>query len=256
MDRLKEEIIKLLWKRFINQIENEWQDKYTSHGLDINSIDAPTKFAWDVCNNMKSYFAEKRIKVKMINPYTLHNYFQRGGFSIKMKLGTLDLFSMYLGYERFSGFMKENEKSSIISSAEEENIKTLINEANKLEFDIYKSIPELEGMSKLRNYFTANGTALKLIKGYIDGILRNGRKLRLPGSFFEILSIETINISNDRAEVKTQEKWRLLWYKIVSDKNEAIYDILNEQMYYLKKIKGEWKIQHNEYSGKLEKIVD
>ncbi len=114
MDILKNIYVKMLWKRFINRLEQEWEEKYSIHGPDIYHLNTPTKFAWAVHSSMETSFSTKEMKVKMINPYTLHHYFQQRGFPTGVKTSTLDLFSMYLGYERFSDFIKKNKKKAIL----------------------------------------------------------------------------------------------------------------------------------------------
>jgi hypothetical protein len=292
----------LLWAQFINRIQNEWQAKYNSYGAAMDRMEFPTKFAQAVYADMVSYFANQKINVKVVNYLTLHSYFQQRGFSAKLKMGTLDVFSMYLGYEDFSDFIKKNKKEDLHTEAalpqkeyeisekvkksflrwlfkalltpllalktlffaalskkratEEGQLVHLIHKASALEFSLYSAIPYSKDTVKLSEYFTLDGTALQLIKGYMDGGLRNGRKLRIPGSFFEIVEVKIIRIAKDEALVKTEEKWRLLWYEMKTDKNDIVYDVLNTQMYYLKKVGGKWKIDRNEYSGKAESIVD
>ena len=272
MDALKEDGIRLLWERFINRINNTWQEKYSSYGAALETVDAPTKFAQAVYADMVSYFTKNRINAKVVNPLTLHRYFQQGGFPLSIKSGTLDLFSMYLGYKWFSDFIEKNKASIVpkegnssgenkakplnMDPVEEAEITALIRGSNALQFQLYKSVPHTKDMLRLSNYFTSEGPAIQLIKGYIDKTLRNRRKLRVSGSFFDILHIKIIAVTYNKAEVETEEKWRLLWYDMKTNKDKIIYDVLNRQTYYLRKIEGKWKIHLNEYPGKAENILD
>lgn len=309
MDKLKEEAVKLLWERFINRIRIEWQEKYTRHGPDVNTIDAPTKFAWDVCSTMKSYFAEKGIRVKMINPYTLHHYFQQGGFPTRIKTGTLDIFSVYLGYKRFSDFVRKNEKKILKKTVtpeqqqnkvarkrkrislpfffgvimvvlslviwkilfsttskpgvedeitnvklirmtiHEDEITNLINRSNFVEFNLYRSVPHINDTINLSDYYISGGPATKVIKSELEDASSNNRRLRISNSFFRVLDIKIIDISGDRAIVYTKEKWCLLWYKENTDEDDFVYNVVNEQIYDLRKIHGKWKIHNNDYKG-------
>lgn len=272
MEDLREVGINMLWEQFINHIKDDWPKKYVSYGPDMNIVNAPIKFAQTVYADMEAYFKKAHLNIRPVNPLTLHHYFQQHGFPLGIKTGTLDLFSMYLGYKRFSDFTEKNkihifnriENSDTKSTGHKQfippeealKITTLIREAGALEFYLYKSAPHSGEVDKLTEYFTLDGPALQLIRGSLENVIRTGRKLRIPGSFSEIIKVEIVFVSKDRAEVKTEEKWRLLWYNMETNKNNVIYDVLNTQAYYLRKIEGKWKIYHNEYPGKLEPIVD
>ncbi len=272
MEKTNELLAGELWQQFTNHIKREWAAKYRLYGASIETVAFPTKFAQAVYAELVSRFAKQPFLVKIPHYLSLHRLFQQGGFPAGAKTGTLDLFARYLGYRHFSDFAAKNRpmpdapvgfsypratgKHGGIDLAEAEKLKTLIEKAAALEFHLYQSAPQHEtAMEKLVDFYTFDGPAAQLIKGYLDSAVRNGRQLRVPGSFFEIFSMHCTYLSAETAYVETEEKWRLLWYKTATDQDDMLYDVLNKQLYYLRKTGGEWKIHHNEYAGKIEKIA-
>lgn len=272
MEKINELLIRELWRQFTNQLQREWAAKYRLYGASLETVAFPTKFAQAVYAELVSHFAKQSFSVKIPHYLSLHRLFQQGGFPAGVKTGTLDLFAQYLGYRYFADFTAKNrplpdalvtlsypqevEKPSGIDMEEAEKLKDLIEGAATLEFHLYQSVPQHEAdMEKLSDFYTPNGPAAQLIEGYLGSAVRNGRQLRLPGSFFEIFSMRCISMFAETAQVETEEKWRLLWYKTAMGQDDLLYDVLNKQLYYLRKIDGVWKIHHNEYAGKVEKIA-
>lgn len=315
MDSIRTIYISILWQYFVKHIRSEWPQKYSSYGSALENVDIPTKFAQAVYADMSSYFRRRSLNVKVLNYLTIHHYLQRDGFSERVKMGTLDIFSMYLGYKSFSDFIekhealdpevhvesfgisknpeKENknikrniykfsEKISLYNAVfifvgiflgifipsqfnsklllnnhllEREKIIDLIHATNEFEFSLYKSVPNVEDTFKLDDFFTKHGTNIILIKEYLSSPISKNRKLRHSGSFFDILSIDIISISKNKAIAKTKEKWRLMWYNVYTGKDEYLYDVFNNQTYYLEKINERWKIRLNQYEGEAKTIT-
>jgi len=132
-------------------------------------------------------------------------------------------------------------------------ITSLIQSANQAEFNIYMNVPEIDS-TELDLYYTENSVSRASILGGAIKRARCRTRLRTKQSAFNILETEVINVKNNEAKVKTKEKWNLIWYSEVTNKDSIYYDHLNSQEYFLIKKNGRWKIQVNEYKGNAEMV--
>ena len=106
--RISSEFINLLWQQFIHKINSEWATKYTSYGTDINQLNSSIQFSRAVQQDMSTTLKQLGFNETVMNPLTLHHYFKAKGLSVNTKKGTLDIFSKYLGYDRWTDFVEKN----------------------------------------------------------------------------------------------------------------------------------------------------
>lgn len=129
-----------------------------------------------------------------------------------------------------------------------EDLKSLIENANRAEFAGYRYYLTAEVMEDIDRYFTFNGTAKKHMIGLLNSMAQKNYKLVMPQSYQTLIDIDIIEKNDTVIKLKTTEKWYLLW--CIPDKPEGLeYDILNEQDYNLKLEDNKWKVDYNHYKG-------
>lgn len=301
----KEVLIQELWHQLTNKITEEWEEKYLSYGLGLSQLKSPTKFAQALHSDIYKQFKARNVKANVVNHLTIHSYFKQGGFSANAKVGTLDLFCKYLGYERWTDFVQKNKDNLSYQDAHiqpafasveqntyrnkkwwipvlsglvlllggffifsqfsphhtaaatnEKLYENIIREAAQLEFSLYKAVPNIQDTALLKKHFTQNGSAKQSILGSLNRAIRNNRKLRIPPSAFDILEVNFVSKSKDKVTLKTEERWHVLWYDTENDKDERLYDEVNQQTYILVKEDDVWKIQTNVYKGEPKEVLD
>lgn len=165
-------------------------------------------------------------------------------------LKTLDKLSIFLGYKDLNEFIQKSNIKEI------DNPKTEINE----DFEFFKKI--------IVDYSIAEFESLKLLPvSNIDGLKKNifegsplleristysklyeKKKYRLitenNRSNYEIYGYKIISQDENMIVIKTDEFWNLAFEKMDTEE-KLIFNKLNSQIYFIKKIKGIWKIWDN-----------
>ena len=176
-------------------------------------------------------------------------------FSLKTKsivscFGILFFLIVYLIYKNHQ--LSKNFSSATISSQEESEIKSIIEKGNEIEYNLYKSIPQLSDTSLLTYYYTNQGSGRKNIITTLKRLKSNSVILDTDDSKRELNANEIyLNRINEKTiKAKTVEKWRLSWKDSISGRSTTIYDVLNNQLYHLVKTNEGWRIEDNKYDGK------
>lgn len=165
-------------------------------------------------------------------------------------LKTLDKLSIFLGFKDLNEFIQKS------------NIKELDNPKTEIEedFEFFKKI--------IVDYSIAEFESLKLLPvSNIDGLKRNifegsplleristysklyeKKKYRLitenNRSNYEIYGYKIVSQDENMIVIKTDEFWNLAFEKIDTEE-KLIFNKLNSQIYFIKKINGIWKIWDN-----------
>ena len=125
----------------------------------------------------------------------------------------------------------------------------LIRAANAAELAAYKTVPrgDTTGLSR---YFLPSGTAYPNI---VDRVFRKSEEkaqLRVPPSDYDIVELQLVAYTDSTAELRTKEIWQLQWY-IPDQPLGAVYDVLNEQQYFLELGADQrWRVKGNHYQGR------
>ena len=139
------------------------------------------------------------------------------------------------------------------SKSEKTYFKNLIDSAGIVELNLYES-SDTSRLNELDPYFTERGQARSTIFGEMDKTLRESRKLRKLQSHRRIIDWKFLKKNKEEVHVQTREKWKLVWFNPLTDKDISKYDTTNNQLYILTRESGSWKIDLNDYNGKKQKI--
>jgi hypothetical protein len=256
------------------KIYNEWDTKWSAICVyDSDKINRKAKFyeALAVDISHKSKITVSRDTVQRFNK-------NMGGDSNV----SLQAFSKYLGFDSFEQFESSLKKSinkrlkpktilfpaailTIIALSyqflyepyqiKKQIISTIIS-ANQCQFNAFKNL-NLNDTIKIDKFYHKLGSARKSIVTLLRESSKNARRIDFPTdnpSFYTIHDARVIELTQINAIIKTTEHWFLKWYDVELKKYTVSYDLKNEQIYELEKIKNEWKIKNNFYEGKATKI--
>jgi len=136
-------------------------------------------------------------------------------------------------------------------------IEELVKEAIATEFAAYRSIPNTDpSLESLKDYFLEDQAAYKRIKRVLHNekirkwVLTNENNI----SAAELLEFECNYIDSNLASVNTKEHWVINWYDTKINEYAYLYDTINTQTYYLKKINDRWKVTINDYDTNKDRV--
>lgn len=303
-DLLFEDYTDELWVQFKDKIKNEWSEKYQHFGNPdiILNGSASINFAKAIQNDMIVFYKKQSLNIIPLNPQTLYNYFQANALPKKVKTGTLDTISRYIGYQRWSDFQTQQKQrfskrppppqsnpihsdawptvdrknsiitilsillfifmglflldcyqdsqNEIITDTEKSAIRSLIKSATNLEFNLYRSIPELKDTQFLDRFFMPQGKAKQKIIDVLKTRKNQATHLKKTASNYKVKheGIDFIHKKANRFKIGTIEFWKLVWVDI-NDNVVITYEEVNRQTYILKKINNSFKIEENIYFG-------
>jgi hypothetical protein len=284
----KEALAINIWQDFIQKITSEWT-KYEQHGS-FESARYKGNFFEEVVADMKKADPNHRY---IVSPSSLRTYFLTDGFPKVVKDKTLQSFTRYLGFETLRSYQltleaaqkiaKENPKEPLDKPLISQEIKptrnyyhiiflilipllilgvySLFNQdqsieetiylANQSQFNAYKNLLQSDTLS-LNKYYCKKGTAKSKILGVLAKRTLMDSELQIPPSSFAILETEILEETEEIVKVRTKEYWVLKWLEKTTGK-ELHYDKVSDQIYFLTKEDGKWKIDSNDYNYKLSK---
>jgi len=136
-------------------------------------------------------------------------------------------------------------------------IEDVVKRAISTEFEAYNSVPNTDtSLESLKEYFIEDQAAYKRIKRVLHNekirkwILTNENN----SSSAELLDFECNYIDNDLASINTKEHWNIQWYDTKINEYAYLYDTINTQTYYLKKVDDKWKVIINDYDSNKERV--
>lgn len=229
----------------------------------------------DVFGRVLKEFIDKETGEKNpINHRTVLNILN-AGLAPNARASTLEIIAKFLGYGGFDSFSKtSSDKPSrnslniilavvltvccmgavvlfFLSRNQENEVRKIIENANRAQFEAYKALPEIN-TKDLRKYYTDKGSALKVIEDILKRSSKLKRVINLPAdnpSYYTVYEINILKQEEDKILAESKEHWYLRWYNIESDKYEKKYDETNTQLYILRKEKDQWKIDANDFTG-------
>ena len=134
---------------------------------------------------------------------------------------------------------------------QDQSIEETIYLANQSQFNAYKNLLQSDTLS-LNKYYCKKGTAKSKILGVLAKRTLMDSELQIPPSSFAILETEILEETEEIVKVRTKEYWVLKWLEKTTGK-ELHYDKVSDQIYFLTKEDGKWKIDSNDYNYKLSK---
>ncbi len=203
-----------------------------------------------------------------------------GGIAPNARLSTLDTIAKFCGYDGHASFLESRpsytkplKKSYLLWVAAAvlllagvlvfwkitptPDIHRIIHHANQAQFEAYRALPEVK-TDELKKYYTENGSAYKVIVDILERSAAQNRVITEPENNPSYYTIHEIKIlkKNGRIVAETQEHWYLRWYCLTTHTFIKKYDETNRQIYILRKVKGVWKIDANDFEGTAEVIKD
>ena len=140
----------------------------------------------------------------------------------------------------------KNTPRSIPSTDTEQNMKTLITKAMKIEFDLYKQLPAFQPELLHATFFDKEAAFKEIFYNLLTASKRNWTidSPHNPSSKDLIdCSIKQINATT--AQVLTKESWSLWWWHILEQKMIHVHKAISTHTYLLEKIGDQWKIKTN-----------
>jgi len=123
-----------------------------------------------------------------------------------------------------------------------EEIKQLIINANKLEFDLSRIPVNIEDQKKLDWYFSNNSVAKKKIEATVKNLNTRPRRFsEEESSYYSTVKMNTYEREGDKITINTIESWRQVWYNTETEERYA-YATDGKQTYLIIKEEGKWKI--------------
>jgi len=166
-------------------------------------------------------------------------------YSMSIAVLMMILFSSLYSYLNFK------EKSDC------QKIGEVISKAISTEFEAYQSVPNTApSLESLKEYFLVDHIAYKKIKKILHKetirkwVLTNENNI----SSAELLTFKCNYIDSDLASVNTKEHWVIHWFDTNINEYAFLYDTINTQTYYLKKIEDKWKVSINEYDANKDRV--
>lgn len=170
-------------------------------------------------------------------------------------LKTLDKICIFLGYRNLNDYISQHKKTIITDNKVDNNPFSLdiIYNYCKAEFECLTKLPQSDPTPLLKFVFE-DSPLYDRVKDFLD--VHKEKKLRLitknNRSNFEVFDITNISDDVDSKAFRTQEFWNLIFE---TEENEVDYFVnrLNTQIYFIKKINGQWKIwdNYNPNAGEL-----
>lgn len=161
-------------------------------------------------------------------------------------LKTLDKICIFLGYSDLnsyiSSFKNTPEKSA---NGAQDFTAEIIHNYCRAEFECLKKMPEID-FSLLLQYVFENSPLYHRITTFIKEHRDKNLKLITENnrSNFEIFDVTVVEDEENSKALKTQEFWNL-FFENSEGKIDYFVNRLNQQMYFIKKIDGVWKIWDN-----------
>lgn len=161
-------------------------------------------------------------------------------------LKTIHKLCIFLGYFDFNEYIINNQKIKSISTCEDHFTvyKDLVYNFCNKEVEAIKKLPEID-ITFLKPYVFEESKLLEKTKNYLKKYKEAGfhYDMSYEQPSFELLSCELISDDEEMKIIKTHEHWDMV-LKTNTDKT-LIYKVINNQIYYIKKEGGDWKIWDN-----------
>jgi len=111
----------ILWQDFKAKVVEDWKTKYEDYGKSIDNIQVSTKFSQALSSDIKKHLTAQNLQYKVPHHLTIDKYLKQDGFPTNVQEASLNVFSIYLGYESWHNFTKEKNRnlSSETSSPED-----------------------------------------------------------------------------------------------------------------------------------------
>ncbi len=258
----------------------EFYDTDFSHHPDFTGSFETDKIKDSFGRALKAHIENETAISNPFNHRTLINMV-KSGIAPNAKNHTLNTLSRFCGYPDFDTFCNAGTGHSqkdpqnrrlawgvaILALAliywgitrtdpQQKAIFIVIEKANQAQFEAYRKLPEVF-TDDLKKYYTAEGSACKVIEDILKRSAEKNRTIHLPAgnpSYYTLHDMKLISRDSDKAIMETREYWYLRWYNTETGAYEIKYDVFNTQVYILRKDGRGWKVHANDYTGTAEVI--
>ncbi|MES2544882.1 MAG: hypothetical protein V4548_08345 [Bacteroidota bacterium] len=164
-------------------------------------------------------------------------------------LKSLDKIAIFLGYPNLNAFLN---KETIVPSKPDINkndlflsFQQLIKNSCEDEFKQLKKLPAIDLEDYPKYTFHESPLKKRLIENlYLNSKLDYRINIKSEKSNYELFDFKIIKIDQNEAVISVKEFWNLDW---VDNKGNiiSVFNNLNRQTYFIKKIDDQWKIWDN-----------
>lgn len=166
-------------------------------------------------------------------------------------LKSLDKIAIFLGHPNLNAFLnKDAVNTKPINNTQDENhlfvlFQELIKNSCQDEFNQLKKLPEIELEDYPRYTFHDSPLKKRLIENlYLNSKLSYRINVKSNKSNYELFDFKIVKIEEDSAVISVEEFWNLDW--VDKDNNiVCVFNNLNRQTYFMRKIEDVWKIWDN-----------
>lgn len=183
-------------------------------------------------------------------------------------LKSLDKLAIFIGYPSLNSFLNneaiDTNKSPELESENEPAsfFEELIADYCQEEFNCLQKLPEVN-VTSLSKFFFTEGPLSKRITDIIENYSKLNYHLNCTNnrSNFEIYDFKVSSITETIAIITVKEFWNLEW-KDENDNITIVFNKVNRQTYFIKKIGAIWKIwdnynpDYNEISTKINLAIE
>lgn len=201
--------------------------------------------------------AQIRLRGTTISARTLNNIY-KGVYKLSYPidprtLNTLSKIVFFLGHESWDNFVSSSNTIAEKKHKKKNNKEKIIALIESAAFAKFKSLHLLPktDFKLLNSYYLEDGSALKEVKDTIKYHKKNnwGLSNSYNPSTYEIINLDILKKSKNRAYVKTLEYWLLCWWSLQEEKYIRRIKKIEDHHYVLIKNNEEWTIKTNAFQS-------
>jgi hypothetical protein len=167
-----------------------------------------------------------------------------------MALGLIDeAYPSVLDYVMLIGPPRAEVVPPVCTDVLRDFLPSVIDRAAQAEFAVYKSVPVVD-FTPLNGLFVINGPAYRRVQNTAEEHSKKNWTLMKPPynpSTMRIIKVKLMELSEQRAYLRSHEYWYLRWWSQSSGKYVYVYQETNYQRYWLICQDGTWLVEANEY---------
>jgi hypothetical protein len=167
----------------------------------------------------------------------------------KRAVNTLTILCCFLEYADWEDFITQKKIQFNITDVKlEEVLEAVVRNADEVEFEAYKSLPEIR-TENLKKHLIPSGTAYMRIYNIL--VLHSGKQWTINNennpSGYKINKVWIESITSKEVIIKTREYWYLRWFEIPTQRYRHIYNEENTQTWTIVFEEGTWKVLSTYY---------
>ncbi|WP_312389875.1 hypothetical protein [Chryseobacterium sp.] len=171
-------------------------------------------------------------------------------------LKTLDKICIFLGYKDLNSYIQFVKEKKLVNEQEnDQKFYQMVYDYCATVFEFYKEFPNHK-TGIFKNLVFDESPFLERVSQFSKEICERDFHLVTKNnrSNYEVFDLHLVTDEPDKKIIESQEFWNLL-FKVGESDEEHFVNQLNTQIYFIRKINGEWKIwdNYNPDAGRLNK---